>query len=71
VPPSDWRKANCRRTAQPDRRLLTKIRIITKALQDERDDQGCLILEMPRQIPVDPRGKPVELEAGMIVWIED
>jgi hypothetical protein len=42
-------------------RLLTKIRIVTSALQDERDDQGFLILEMPQQGSVealDLFGKP-------------
>jgi len=41
--------------------LLTKSRIITGALQDERDDQIFFILEMPQQGSVealDPSGKP-------------
>jgi hypothetical protein len=41
--------------------LLTKIRIITRALQDERDDQILFILEMPQQGSVealDLSGKP-------------
>jgi hypothetical protein len=42
-------------------RLLTKIRIITSALQDERDDQILFILKMPQQGSVealDLSGKP-------------
>jgi hypothetical protein len=34
--------------------LLTKIRIITSALQDERHDQILFILEMPQQQPARP-----------------
>ena len=43
--------------------LLTKIRIITSALQDERDDQILFILEMPQQGSVealDLSGKPFD-----------
>jgi hypothetical protein len=43
-------------------RLLTKIRIITSALHDERDDQEVFILKMPQQGSVealDLSGKPL------------
>ena len=41
--------------------LLTKIRIITSALEDERDDQILFILEMPQQGSIETHnlsGKP-------------